>query len=181
MKTTEIQQNNQRLTNSQAALKEFCAISQSSREELIGPNHCILNSGHHPKECFHQMHHVIANGKVWHGEINNWAEDGSVYWVDATPVHFMRVERKPRHYVAIRSDITNRKRTEEIRERPAAVVESYNDAIVSKNLDGTITARNSGAEKLPGCSSADAVGRSVGMLRPPERVHDEAGILAHGR
>jgi PAS domain S-box-containing protein len=70
------------------------------------------------------------------------------------------------------------RRTQEMAEHLAAVVESSNDAIISKTLDGTITAWNRGAEKVFGYSSAEAVGKSIALLLPPERVDEEAGIMA---
>jgi PAS domain S-box-containing protein len=74
-------------------------------------------------------------------------------------------------------DIAEHTRAHEVRERLAAVVESSEDAIIGKNLDGTITAWNSGAVKMFGYSSEEAVGKPMSMFMPPERANEESGIL----
>jgi PAS domain S-box-containing protein len=82
---------------------------------------------------------------------------------------------------AAAADIAERKRTEEIREHLAAVVDSSDDAIISKTLDGTISTWNQGAEKVFGYSSTEAVGKPMLMLFPPERVNEESDILTRIR
>jgi PAS domain S-box-containing protein len=86
-----------------------------------------------------------------------------------------RVEQRT---AALQSEVAVRRRTEEIRERLAAIVDSSDDAIISKTLDGTITAWNGGAERIFGYSAAEAVGKPILMLLPPERIDEELDILA---
>ena len=91
---------------------KFIEVSGLSREEIIGQDHSIVNSGYHPPGFFKAMYEVIAQGGVWRAEVCNRARDGTVYWVDTTVAAFMGEDGKPQQYIAVRTNITERKRVE---------------------------------------------------------------------
>lgn len=93
--------------------KQFCLVSKFTAEELIGNNHRIINSGFHSREFFKEMWQTIGSGKVWKGEICNKSKDSSYYWVDTTIVPFLNEEGIPYQFLAIRYDVSEKKRVED--------------------------------------------------------------------
>lgn len=105
----------------------FCAISQYSRDELVGANHRLVNSGHHPRCFFAAMWQTISQGEVWHGDICNRAKDGTLYWVNSVISPLKDAAGNIERYISIRTDITQRKLAEntlfEERQYLASVIE----------------------------------------------------------
>jgi PAS domain S-box-containing protein len=142
--------------------QKFCDISKFPREELLGQDHRILNSGYHPKEFIRGLWVTIASGKIWRGELRNRAKDGSLYWVDTTIVPFLDHRGKPYQYMAIRYEITDRKRSEEkLREQEALARLGQMAAVVAHEVKNPIAGIRGALQVIASRMPADSRDRPV--------------------
>jgi len=140
--------------------QKFCDLSQRSSEELIGQNHRISRSSYHSRNFYKNLWDTITSGKVWHGQIQNLAKDGSHFWVDTTIVPFLDENNKPYQYVAIRTDITQLKRIEEQLSVQAAALEAVSKGIVITDAKGNIEWVNKAFTEITGYSKQEAIGKT---------------------
>jgi PAS domain S-box-containing protein len=141
---------------------KFCEISKYSREELIGQDHRLINSGYHRKEYIRTLWQTIASGQVWRGELRNRAKDGTLYWVDTTIVPFLNDQGKPWQYLAIRYDITARKLAEErLRDEAALTQLGRLSAVVAHEVRNPLAALKGSLQVLASRLPPDLPGREI--------------------
>src|ERR1039458_7802693 len=157
----------------------FTTMTGYSKEEILGQNHRLLKSGEQPESYYAKLWSTISSGKVWQGEIVNRRKDGTTYTEEMTitPVTQNLGSTTDTYFIAIKQDITERKKSEEELQRLASIVEFSEDAIIGKNMDGVITSWNRGAEKIYGYTRGEVVGRDLSFLLPPERQAEIQAIM----
>src|SRR5205085_2098778 len=110
-------------------------------------------------------------------ETRRQRKDGSLIDVSISTAPLHDAAGQTTGVMALVADITERKRNEEKLSLLAAIIESSDDAIISKTLGGTILSWNPAAERLYGYTAVEAIGQSVMILIPPDQPDEEPRII----
>jgi nitrogen fixation negative regulator NifL len=159
----------------------FTRATGYAREEAVGQRPSMLQSGLTRPATYAELWQTIRSGATWRGEICNRRKDGTLYWdfVSVSPIK--EADENISHYVAVQTDITQRKEYEEsLREsevRIRAVMNGVTDAIVTIDTSGTIEQCNPAVERLFGYEPEALIGQPVEALMPePYRSNHHAYI-----
>ncbi len=158
----------------------FAGISGYSREELIGQDHRLLNSGQHPKSFFENMWRTIGAGQVWRGNICNRRKDGETYWLESTIVPILGANGQPRQYISIRTDITARVETEEDLRGNLRLFRMLTETVASGvmlHYGGQLIYVNPTVEKITGFSREELLAMEFYEIAHPD---SRAALQARG-
>jgi PAS domain S-box-containing protein len=158
---------------------KFCTVSGYSREELVGHDHRIVNSGHHDQAYIRNLWRTLARGHVWQGEFRNRRKDGVHYWVDSTIVPLRDEAGKPRQYIAIRREITEQKAYETELIGLKQAVDASSEMILVTDGKGHIRYANPALCRITGWAEEKLLGRTPDILDSPRNDPDTVNAL-HG-
>ncbi|MCX6305727.1 MAG: PAS domain S-box protein [Bacteroidetes bacterium] len=143
---------------------KFCDLTGYTKEEAIGNNPRMLKSDSTPKEYFTELWGTILAGKEWRGELQNTKKNGELYWESALISPIINDQGKITHFIAIKEDITQRRRAEEERIRQAGLITSLLDSIPDivffKDVTGVYLGCNLPFAELVGKPKNEIIGKT---------------------
>lgn len=143
----------------------YLKLTGYTREELIGQNPRIFNSGHHPTEFFKELWETVLAGNIWEGEMCNLNKDGSLRWVQSYMVPFRDMAGRLEQIIVLRSDTTARREAENNlaleREWLDTMLNSIGDGMIATDTESRIIRMNPVAVELTGWPQAEAMGRPL--------------------
>ena len=145
-------------------------------EEVLGKTPALLYPDMDEQQLAQDLQQVLQ-GQDYIGVWKGRRKDATTVWVAIKTTLLRNSAGEVLGFIGVASDITAREEAEAIRTRLAAIVESSDDAIVGKTLDGIITSWNAAAERLFGYSAEEAVGKHITLIIPVELYQEEKEII----
>jgi PAS domain S-box-containing protein len=148
----------------------FSEVTGYSADEAIGQNPSVLKSGDLPRSFYKELWDAILSGNVWQGEFINRKKSGEEFWESASISPVVNEQGEITHFVAVKEDITERKRIEDQQKESAArtraIVDYAADGIITMNEQRIVEEFNPAAERIFGYRADEVLGRNVNMLMP---------------
>jgi PAS domain S-box-containing protein len=155
----------------------FTTMTGYTAEEIVGKTPRILQGPRTDKAVLNRLRLNLERGEVFEGEAINYRKDRTEFVLEWQIAPIRNASGKITHFVATQRDITARKQSEIALNRLAAIVQSSEDAIIGKDLNGIVSSWNRGAEKIFGYAASEMIGTSITRLIPADRQHEEHEIL----
>lgn len=149
-------------------------------EEAIGQNPRILKSGDKSPEEYKDMWETITAGKVWRGQFHNKRKDGAIYWEAASISPVRDGEGDITHFIAVKEDITARKRAEDQLRLNATVFDTTTEGIIVTDADGRIKTVNPAFTRITGYEAEEVVGKKPSLLSSGRHDEDFYTAMWHG-
>ncbi len=158
---------------------KFTQVTGYSSDEVLGLTPRILRSGEVPPEVYRELWTTITAGREWRGEFHNRKKDGELFWEFASISPILDEQGRITHFVAVKEDITERKKAEETlagrEHRFRSLIENAQDIITIIDIEGTIRFQSPAAKRILGRAPEEFVGKSAFDFLHPD---DAPGVQA---
>jgi len=144
--------------------QQFCENSGYSAEEVLGKKTSILKSGLTSDKIYQDLWQTITRGKNWHGELLNRCKNGELYWERSAISPFKNPNGKATHYLAIKEDISQQKKSEETLRLSATVFNTASEAVMISDANNTIQMVNKAFCQITGYEEQDIIGQNPVIL-----------------